>query len=39
MGKVCIDCREAEPPRTAHERHQLAADNGVDTWEELRCER
>jgi hypothetical protein len=22
-----------------HERHQLAADNGVDTWEEYRGER
>jgi hypothetical protein len=24
---------------TTHERHQLAADNGVDTWEDYRGER
>lgn len=41
----CKECRLdfVERPRrrrlSTHEKHQLAADNGVDTWEDFRGER
>jgi hypothetical protein len=35
------ECEAQQPPRklTAYERHQLAADHGVDTWEEWKGEK
>jgi hypothetical protein len=37
-GWVCEGCRDRRP-LTTHERHQEAADNGIDTWEDYRGER